>query len=301
MSFNFDFIGGNHLNQHHGGSSFYSGFGLNSQHPPMSTFKDNIFKEDLYLSDEDENGRKMPVRLPLFGRCPLTNKAYLDTGLQNAANKAQQQNLSLRTQENEGVLTAKQSRVMGDISNVTNRIPLLQISNQMVNEMKQSGSPKKPVSWSQIAKKPASIMEPAQAVHFATPQVLNHSSSLGLSRASPPASLPTFDEAGKTSPNSAAKKALNPVKPSLDDVKDTSIVALTNKHGKGKYWFKSGCPTPDPRWSSKQQLMIGPIPGDVEYATLRSAFLSKGDYYHSSQKEIQSSIFRTHNSSVHPK
>ena len=301
MSFNFDFIGGNHLNQHHGGSSFYSGFGLNSQHPPMSTFKDNVFKEDLYLSDEDENGRKMPVRLPLFGRCPLTNKAYLDTGLQNAANKAQQQNLSLRTQENEGVLTAKQSRVMGDISNVTNRIPLLQISNQMVNEMKQSGSPKKPVSWSQIAKKPASIMEPAQAVHFAAPQVLNHSSSLGLSRASPPASLPTFDEAGKTSPNSAAKKALNPVKPSLDDVKDTSIVALTNKHGKGKYWFKSGCPTPDPRWSSKQQLMIGPIPGDVEYATLRSAFLSKGDYYHSSKKEIQSSIFRTHNSSVHPK
>ena len=301
MSFNFDFIGGNHLNQHHGGSSFYSGFGLNSQHPPMSTFKDNIFKEDLYLSDEDENGRKMPVRLPLFGRCPLTNKAYLDTGLQNAANKAQQQNLSLRTQENEGVLTAKQSRVMGDISNVTNRIPLLQISNQMVNEMKQSGSPKKPVSWSQIAKKPASIMEPVQSVHFAAPQVLTHSSSLGLSRASPPASLPTFDEAGKTSPNSAAKKALNPVKPSLDDVKDTSIVALTNKHGKGKYWFKSGCPTPDPRWSSKQQLMIGPIPGDVEYATLRSAFLSKGDYYHSSQKEIQSSIFRTHNSSVHPK
>lgn len=284
MSFNFDFIGGNHLSQHHGGSSFYSGFGLNSQHPPLSTFKDNIFKEDFYLSDEDENGRRMPVRLPLFGRCPLTNKAYLDTGLQNAANKAQQQNLSLRTQENEGVLSAKQSRVMGDISNVTNRIPLLQISNQMVNEMKQPGSPKKPVSWSQIAKKPASVMEPAQAVHFAAPQVgpsvLNHNSSLNLSRASPPISLPTFDDAGKTSPNSAAKKALNPVKPSLDDVKDTSIVALTNKHGKGKYWFKSGCPTPDPRWSSKQQLMIGPIPGDVEYATLRSAFLSKGHTIH---------------------
>merc|ERR1719234_770939 len=225
MSFNFDFIGG-HLPQHPGGSSIYTGFGLNSQHPPMSTFKDNIFKDDLYLSDEDENGRKMPVRLPLFGRCPLTNKAYLDLGLQNAANKAQQQSLSLRTQENDGV-TAKQSRVMGDISNLTNRIPLLQISNQMVNEMKQSGSPKKPVSWSQIAKKP-----------------------------------------------------INPVKPSLDDVKDTSIVALTNKHGKGKYWFKSGCPTPDPRWSSKQQLMIGPIPGDVEYATLRSAFLSKGHTIH---------------------
>jgi len=280
MSFNFDFIGGHHLSQNHGGSSLYPGFGLNSQHPPMSTFKDDIFKEDLYLSDEDENVRRMPVRLPLFGRCPLTNKAYLDTGLQNAANKAQQQHLSLRTaQENEGVLLAKQSRIMGDISNVTNRIPLLQISNQMVNETKAlGGSPKKqPVSWSQIAQKPASALEP---VHFPAPQV-GVTNSLSLSRASPPATLPTFDEAGKTSPTtSAAKKALNPVKPSLDDVKDTSIVALTNKHGKGKYWFKSGCPTPDPRWSSRQQLMIGPIPGDVEYATLRSAFLSKGHTIH---------------------
>ena len=85
--------------------------------------------------------------------------------------------------------------------------------------------------------------------------------------------LPTFEEVPK-----ASKKSPNPVKPSLDDVKDTSLVALTNKHGKGKYWFKSSCPTPDPRWSAKQQLMIGPIPGDVEYATLRSAFLSKGKF-----------------------
>jgi hypothetical protein len=60
-------------------------------------------------------------------------------------------------------------------------------------------------------------------------------------------------------------------KPSLDEVQDDSLVAMTNKHGKGKYWFKSGCPTPDPRWPARQQLMIGPIPGDVEYATLRSA------------------------------
>ena len=58
-------------------------------------------------------------------------------------------------------------------------------------------------------------------------------------------------------------------KPSLDEVPDDSLVAMTNKHGKGKYWFKSGCPTPDPRWPARQQLMIGPIPGDVEYATLR--------------------------------
>jgi len=56
---------------------------------------------------------------------------------------------------------------------------------------------------------------------------------------------------------------------------DDYLVALTNKHGKGKYWFKSGCPSQDTRWSSIQQLMIGPTPGDVEYSTLRSTFLSK--------------------------
>ena len=39
------------------------------------------------------------------------------------------------------------------------------------------------------------------------------------------------------------------VKPSLDEVQDDSLVAMTNKHGKGKYWFKSGCPTPDPRYA----------------------------------------------------
>jgi len=83
------------------------------------------------------------------------------------------------------------------------------------------------------------------------------------------------------------KKTVSPVllapvaaKPSLDEVQDDSLVAMTNKHGKGKYWFKSGCPTPDPRWPARQQLMIGPIPGDVEYATLRSAFLSKGHTIH---------------------
>ena len=135
MSFNFDFLGAVPSNQ---GPSFYNGIGLNSQHPPLSTFKEDLFKQDLYFSDEDENanGSGMGVpRLPLFGRCPLTNKAYLDTGLNNAVNKAAaNQNLNLRSQENEGVLVSKQSRVMGDISNVTNRIPLLQISNQMCNE-----------------------------------------------------------------------------------------------------------------------------------------------------------------------
>ena len=63
-------------------------------------------------------------------------------------------------------------------------------------------------------------------------------------------------------------------------IQDDSLVSLTNKHGKGKYWFVSGYPTPDPRWSSIQQLIIGPIPGDVEYSTLQSAFLSKGHTIH---------------------
>ena len=71
-----------------------------------------------------------------------------------------------------------------------------------------------------------------------------------------------------TAPASANASSLQ-AKPSLDEVPDDSLVAMTNKHGKGKYWFKSGCPTPDPRWPARQQLMIGPIPGDVEYATLR--------------------------------
>ena len=57
-------------------------------------------------------------------------------------------------------------------------------------------------------------------------------------------------------------------------------MALTNKQGEGKYWFKSGCPTPDPRWPAGQQLMIGPIPGDVDYAELRAAFLTHGHTCH---------------------
>ena len=268
MNYNFDFLGG--LQQpSRAGSSLYSGFGLNSQHPPMSTFQDDIFKEELYFSDEDENSRsggEGALRLPLFGRCPLTNKAYLDTGLHNKPVNTNNTNLNLgsinQQQENDGVM--KQSRVMGDISNLTNRIPLLQISNQLPSKPSNIITSPKKISWSQIAKKPASPSFPSSAA----------ATNLTITRPT----LPTFEDASRhqdLSPGSA-KKALNTAKPSLDDVKDDSIVALTNKHGKGKYWFKSGCPTPDPRWSSKQQLMIGPIPGDVEYATLRSAFLSKG-------------------------
>jgi len=69
-------------------------------------------------------------------------------------------------------------------------------------------------------------------------------------------------------------------KPSLDGILCTSLVALTNKHREGKYWFKSGCPTPDPRWPPVQQLMAGPIPGDCDYSELRTAFLSHGQTCH---------------------
>ena len=269
MNYNFDFLGG--LQSSHPGSSLYSGFGLNNQHPPMSTFKDDLFSE---WSDEDENGSRGggPTRLPLFGRCPLTNKAYLDTGVNKPVSNL---NLKLggQQQENEGI--GYKSRVMGDISNVaSNRIPLLQISNQLCNvDLNKANSPKK-ISWSQIAKKPAQ-QTPVSLPSLPSFPTVSSPSNLTISRPT----MTTFEEASKLQQISpGAKKALNPAKPSLDDVKDNSIVALTNKHGKGKYWFKSGCPTPDPRWSSKQQLMIGPIPGDVEYAVLRSAFLSKGQF-----------------------
>lgn len=275
MNFNFDLAFNSRPSN---SSSFYSGLGFNSQHPPLSSFKDQIYKEDLYISDEEENGRGPLLRLPLFGRDPLTNKAYLDNGLNAAGNgNVKSQNFSLRSQENEGIVMSKQPRVSGDVSNTVNRIPLLQISNQLCNiDMNKPGAPSSPkkISWSQIAKRPATAVEalPLSPV-FSSPD-----------KAMSP-TLPTFEDLSRPRPAISAadaviKKPLASVKPSLDDVKDDSIVALTNKHGKGKYWFKSGCPTPDPRWPARQQLMIGPIPGDVEYATLRSAFLSKGKQYY---------------------
>ena len=298
MNFNFDLA---FNSQASNPSSFYSGLGFNSRHPPLATFKDQIFKEDLYFSDEEENGGPV-LRLPLFGRDPLTNRAYLDTGLNAAAsgNNVKSQNFSLRSQENEGVVASKHPRVSGDGSNHANRIPLLQISNQLCNiDMnKPSSSPKK-ISWSQIAKRPATGVE----------SVLPLSPAFSSPDKAVSPSLPTFEEiaGGRPRTNMSAaeaviKKPLAAVKPSLDDVKDDSIVALTNKHGKGKYWFKSGCPTPDPRWPARQQLMIGPIPGDVEYATLRSAFLSKGEKLNTRFEPKNSNIliFRSHHPSLHP-
>ena len=264
MNFNFDLA---FNSQASNPSSFYSGLGFNSRHPPLATFKDQIFKEDLYFSDEEENGGPV-LRLPLFGRDPLTNRAYLDTGLNAAAsgNNVKSQNFSLRSQENEGVVASKHPRVSGDGSNHANRIPLLQISNQLCNiDMNKAGAPSSPkkISWSQIARRPATVEALPLSPAFSSPD-----------KAAVSPTLPTFEDLARPRASISAaeaviKKPLAAVKPSLDDVKDDSIVALTNKHGKGKYWFKSGCPTPDPRWPARQQLMIGPIPGDVEYATLR--------------------------------
>jgi len=83
-------------------------------------------------------------------------------------------------------------------------------------------------------------------------------------------------------------------KPSLDNILCTSLVALTNKQREGKYWFKSGCPTPDPRWAADQQLMIGPIPGDIEYSELRTAFLAHGQTSHLFIQNNQAWLERNH-------
>ena len=253
MNFNFDFYSSNPVNNN---TSYYSGYGLGNQQQQLNTLTSMFEKEDLFFSDEEENDPK--PRLPLFGRCPLTNRAFLDT---THTPRKTMSAFSKRSQENE--MVHNRNKMMSDISNVTNRIPLLQISNQRcnvdLNSLNKPSSPKK-VSWSQIAKKPASENYPSVV----------------------PRPMPTFDESKPV----AVKKPLAASKPSLDEVKDDSLVAMTNKHGKGKYWFKSGCPTPDPRWCAKQQLMIGPIPGDVEYATLRSAFLSKGYFIIQNKQKI---------------
>jgi hypothetical protein len=245
MNFNFDLP--------YSSTSFYSGLGFSSP------------EKDLFFSDDEENDPK--PRLPLFGRCPLTNQAFLDTTPTRKPAPPQQ-------------------RLLGDL---TNRIPLLQISNHRnlcnsgLDAPTKPSSPKK-ISWSQVAKKPA--LTSSGSIGESTGSGIFPSSGSGgtpsFLRRSPNNLLPTFEEAaslgGKKGFVGTSSSSL--AKPSLDDVRDDSLVALTNKHGKGKYWFKSGCPTPDPRWPARQQLMIGPIPGDVEYATLRSAFLSKGHTIH---------------------
>lgn len=214
--------------------------------------------DDIFLSDnEEENGPKM--RLPLFSRCPVTNKATLESPggkMKSSLSLSPMKNLNISSPIKRG------SPVKRNLMD-QQRIPLLSISNQQCNRNLNAQEQISKISYSQIASKPAE------------PETRRSVSPMLSSRRSVTPPMSTFNNIPKPNPNKTPV-----VKPSLDDVKDDSLVALTNKHGKGKYWFKSGCPTPDPRWPSIQQLMIGPIPGDVEYSTLRSAFLSKGHTIH---------------------
>jgi len=176
-------------------------------------------EEERWMVKESEE----PVvpRLPLFSRCPITNKARLETPSGQDANSKQMA-----------------------------RIPLNSISNVSVNNS--------------TASRPGGVFGSQWSMAAAT---------------GPDASPFAFKQQQRT-PGTAVYTSTSMHKPSLDEVRDNSVVALTNKFGKGKYWFKSACPTPDPRWAADQQLMIGPIPGDVEYSQLRSAFLAQGHTLH---------------------
>jgi len=226
-----------------------------------------IRQDDIFLSDDDEENAPKP-RLPLFSRCPLTNRATFESPtaggkMKSALSLSPMKNLNLGSPiKNRSPAKRALDMANGHTSprlplnlgaQTSPRVPLLNLANNLANQCNRLPNVSEPckISYSQIAKKPA---EPESV--------------------SPTSLSPLSFKAAAAAAKSTA------IKLSLDDVKDDSLVALTNKHGKGKYWFKSGCPTPDPRWSSIQQLMIGPIPGDVEYSTLRSAFLSKGHTIH---------------------
>jgi len=252
-------------------------------------------KDDIFLSDDEENVPK-PPRLPLFSRCPVTNRAHLEAPAPAAAGGKMKSSMSLSPMKNlhigggsGGNSPIKRSPMKLNMNANVNggghspRVPLLNIGNQCNRNICLNEQNK--VSYSQVAKKPADP-EPAQLSCRRSPLTPTSPSP------PPPTQLPTSTTGrqrqasssplsfNQKPPSNSSQLKNTTVKPSLDDVKDDSLVAMTNKHGKGKYWFKSGCPTPDPRWPACQQLMIGPIPGDVEYSTLRSAFLSKGHTIH---------------------
>lgn len=306
MSFNFDLSS----NLAYNTSSYFSNFGISTLPTSPTSQQVVIDKEDLFFSDDEENDPK--PRLPLFGRCPLTNRAYLDTTpptrkpLRSASSpyspvkspytpskayspvkspysaysniktsySPSKINVSpyYRTEErmnNQDDEIFPRSKLLLDISS---RLPLLQISNRQNFENRIS--PKK-ISWSQVARKPVCAeLDDEQTPPGFPPVGIKHPRNVSTNL------FPCTSIEDRENKKKAASASLAQAKPSLDEVQDDSLVAMTNKHGKGKYWFKSGCPTPDPRWPARQQLMIGPIPGDVEYATLRSAFLSKGHTIH---------------------
>lgn len=275
--------------------------------------------EDLLSNSESDDENVTPSaanlsapRLPLFSRCPLTNRVTMErplspnrsgssVGVSPSAGGKMRSSMSLSPLKNLSLNSPIKSRPLTNSSAVNNprygdydpmfggapRIPLLNLNNLASFNNSYNVSPNNSFSssssngqnsyldsisnnnnnntsfkstYSQMARKEPSlpVMEPPRITSSPTGEVQT-------------CYVPPVNP--KPSKNVVAKL-------SLDDVQDDSVVAMNNKHGKGKYWFKSGNPTPDPRWQSCQQLMIGPIPGDVEYSTLRSAFLSKGHTIH---------------------
>lgn len=283
-----------HHHHHHHRTSYYDSMLLDSLLPSLRSEQQQLF-DDIFFSDEEENAPRS--RLPLFSRCPLTNRAQLETpgGKMKSASLSPLKNLTIGTSPLKSRGSPAKVRTNLDslfgLSSSSARIPLLAISNQQQQQQLQSSNNATnlllnqggKVSYSQVAKKPTNILEPTTTSSLINSMIeaRSNSSISPLSFGSNSSSCGSSSSSGNNMlAVGSGKPKLVTVKPSLDDVKDDSIVALTNKHGKGKYWFKSGSPTPDPRWPACQQLMIGPIPGDVEYSTLRSAFLSKGHTIH---------------------
>jgi len=267
-----------------------------------------VSSDFLANSDDEENNSPVTTgsapRLPLFRRCPLTNEAKMESF--NSAGGKMKSSLSLSPLKNLSLNSPIKSRPANTNNGLSNnasrygdydplgvlggsRIPLLNLNNMINSNNSYEISPNN--SFSSVNSSPTSSGSgnlsylDSLSTNNNLPAKTTYSQ---MARKEPQAAeVFTSTSPARNNIQTSYVPPANPkpnkngiVKLSLEDVKDDSLVALTNKHGKGKYWFKSGCPTPDPRWASCQQLMIGPIPGDVEYSTLRSAFLSKGHTIH---------------------
>ena len=72
------------------------------------------------------------------------------------------------------------------------------------------------------------------------------------------------------------RKKLTKKKENTKDFTTTITQSSSEVSKNQEYLFNSKCPFPNPKWSSKQQLMVGPMPLKLEVSALRSAFVSKG-------------------------
>merc|ERR1719434_466454 len=186
MNFNFD------LSANLSHSSYFSNFGVSNL--PSSPGDQAVQeRDDVFFSDDEENDPK--PRLPLFGRCPLTNRAFLDltppsrkplksaTSSPYSPNKMSSPyspakmsspyspskafspskgNNSYSPYYREERVNSPELDLFGRsrlLMDVNSRMPLLQISNNVSNFDHSRGmSPKKP-SWSQVARKTSAMME----------------------------------------------------------------------------------------------------------------------------------------------